>query len=160
MSDNTLSSSAKKVQDSIYELGYQCRVVELHGSTRTADEAARAVSCQVGQIVKSLVFKTAKTKKALLVLASGSNRVDIKKLESHMSERVRMADPDFVRKVTGFAIGGVPPIGHVDKIETYVDEDLLQYNEIWAAAGNPKAMFKSTPADMVKMTQGAVILIK
>lgn len=160
MTDATLSPSANRVQESIHELGFGYQVVELPDSTRTAEQAALAVSCQVGQIIKSLVLKTAKTKKAVMVLASGSNRVDLKKLEKRISERVRMADPDFVRKVTGFAIGGVPPIGHAEKIETYIDEDLLQYDEIWSAAGNPSALFRSTPADIVKMTNGIVVPIK
>jgi prolyl-tRNA editing enzyme YbaK/EbsC (Cys-tRNA(Pro) deacylase) len=126
-------------------------------STRTAQEAAQAVDCEEGQIVKSLVFKTKRSRRPILVVASGQNRVNEKKLEQLLGEPLGKADADFVRECTGFAIGGVPPVGHVQAIETFVDQDLLAYDSIWAAAGTPRSVFCLTPADLVKMTAGKVI---
>jgi prolyl-tRNA editing enzyme YbaK/EbsC (Cys-tRNA(Pro) deacylase) len=135
-------------------------VVELPGSTRTAVEAAQAVGCQVGQIVKSLVFKAKRSQRPILVVASGQNRVDERRVEALIGEPLGKADADFVRERSGFVIGGVPPVGHSEEIETFIDEDLLQYEEIWAAAGTPHAVFRLTPADLVKMTGGLVAAIK
>jgi len=155
-----LSASAKKVQDTLNSHGFTCQVVELPESTRTAKEAAQAIGCQVEQIVKSLVFKGRNTHKPILVVASGSNRVNENRLSEFVSEPVEKADANFVRERTGFVIGGVPPIGHLERLLTLIDEDLLQYAEIWAAAGNPHAVFKLTPSDLMKMTDGQVISVK
>jgi prolyl-tRNA editing enzyme YbaK/EbsC (Cys-tRNA(Pro) deacylase) len=123
--------------------------------TRTAADAAAAIGCSVGQIVKSLVFRRA-SGAALLVVASGSNRVDEARLEALAGEPVGKADAAFVREATGFAIGGVPPAGHTAPVETVVDEDLLGYEEIWAAAGTPRTVFPLTPDELVAMTGGRV----
>lgn len=155
-----LAPSAQKVQDAILARGVPCQVVEMPASTRSAAEAAQAVGCQVEQIVKSLVFVTKNSHKALLVLASGANRVDEKALSAEAGEKVGKADADFVREVTGFAIGGIPPLGHNQPLETYIDEDLMQYGEIWAAAGTPNAVFQLTPADLLKICDGKVIRLK
>jgi prolyl-tRNA editing enzyme YbaK/EbsC (Cys-tRNA(Pro) deacylase) len=155
-----LSPSAQKVQAALQSLGLQLQVVELPGSTRTAVEAAQSVGCQVGQIVKSLVFKGKRSGRPLLVVASGSNRVDERRLEALIGEPLGKADADFVRERTGFAIGGVPPLGHAEPLETYIDADLLQYDEIWAAAGTPHAVFRLAPADLARMTSGHVADIK
>ena len=155
-----LRSSAQKVQDALTAIGLPCQVVELPASTRTAQEAAQAIGCTVAQIVKSLVFRGARTGKPILVLASGVNRVREKRLSEWAGEPIGKADADFVRRHTGFAIGGVPPVGHPGPVETYIDEDLLQYDEIWAAAGTPSAVFRLTPNDLRKMSQGAVGNIK
>jgi prolyl-tRNA editing enzyme YbaK/EbsC (Cys-tRNA(Pro) deacylase) len=154
-----LSSSAQKVQDALTALGLPCRVVELPASTRTAQDAAAAVGCAVGQIVKSLVFRGARTSKPLLVLASGSNRVDEARLADLAGEPIVKADAAFVRAHTGFAIGGVAPLGHPAPLETYIDADLLQYAEIWAAAGTSSAVFALSPADLQLMTGGQVVSI-
>ncbi len=159
MSDE-LSTSAMKVQAALTALGLECQVSELPGSTRTALEAAQAVGCTVGQIVKSLVFRGKGSGKPLLALVSGSNRVDEKKLAALAGEAVEKADADFTRQHTGFAIGGVPPVGHAEAIETYVDEDLLQYAEVWAAAGTPHAVFRIQPADLVRTSGGKVAEVK
>jgi len=135
-------------------------VVELPASTRTSAEAAQAVGCQVGQIAKSLVFQGTNTHQPILVITSGANRVNEQKMAEMISEPLGKADADYVRKHTGFAIGGVPPVGHLEKIEIFIDEDLLQYNEIWAAAGSPHAVFKLAPSDLLKMTNGRVLSIK
>jgi len=153
----TLSSSAQKVQDILRTAGLNHEVRELPATTRSAMEAAAAIGCQVAQIAKSLVFKSKTSGKAILIIASGKNRVDEMKLTGYLGEPIERGDADFVRQKTGFAIGGVPPIGHSEKLETFIDEDLLQYGEIWAAAGTPNAVFRLTPADLTKMTCGKVI---
>jgi prolyl-tRNA editing enzyme YbaK/EbsC (Cys-tRNA(Pro) deacylase) len=152
-----LSARAQKVQDSLKAKGFSLEVVELPDSTRTAAEAAQAIGCQVGQIVKSLVFKTRQTERPVLVLASGSNRVDEHKIERLAGEPVGKADAEFVRRHTGFAIGGVPPLGHDTPLETLIDEDLLKYEEVWAAAGTPHAVFRLRPADLEEMTGGQMV---
>jgi len=160
MKSKRLNSSAQKVQDTLKNLGFSYRVTELSHTTHTASEAAKAIGCKVGQIAKSLIFKTKNTKRPILVIASGSNRVNEKKIGDLICESIEKANADFVRKKTGFSIGGVPPVGHLEKINTFIDEDLMQYEEIWAAAGNPNAVFKLTPLDLVKMTGGRIISIK
>ncbi len=155
-----LSSSAQKIQDALKELGYEYQVIEFSESTRTAEEAAARVGCKVGQIVKSLVFKGKKSGKAILILTSGKNRVDVKKIKAYAQEKIGRADPTFVRERTGFAIGGIPPLGHLHPIETYVDLDLLGYKELWAAAGTPNAVFKMLSSELSKMTGGTVIAVK
>lgn len=157
---NPLGSSAQKVQEVLKSLGLELQVVELQETTRTSADAARAVGCQVGQIAKSLVFRGETTQRPILVIASGSNRVNEKRVGQLISETLGKADADFVRQKTGFVIGGVPPVGHAEKLEIFIDEDLLQYSEIWAAAGTPNAVFKLTPSDLVRMTEGRVIGIK
>jgi len=155
-----LSPSAMKVQRALAAFDIPCQVVEMSETTRTAAEAAEAVGCDVGQIVKSLVFRCTGTGRPILVVASGANRVDTKKLGRLLSEKVKMAPPEFVRDKTGFAIGGVPPLGHTEPIETYIDEALMAYEEIWAAAGTPHALFRLTPDDLKKMTGGTLADIK
>lgn len=155
-----LSASAKRVQQALAELGLDLQVVELPASTRTAQEAAAAIGCQVGQIVKSLVFRGKHTDRPFLIVASGSNRVNEKRLSTYIGEPIEKADAEFVRAHTGYAIGGVPPVGHDRQLLTFVDEDLLQYEEIWAAAGTPHAVFRLTPADLEQMTGGQIVNIK
>jgi Cys-tRNA(Pro) deacylase len=156
----TLSTSAQKIQDQLKSLGYDYTVIEHAESTRTAQEAAERAGCELGQIVKSLIFKGKETGKPILVLTSGANRVDEKRISEYAGEAIGRADADFVRTVTGFAIGGVPPIGHAQRMETYLDEDFLQYETIWAAAGTPNAIFKLKTDDLQKMTTGNVVRIK
>jgi prolyl-tRNA editing enzyme YbaK/EbsC (Cys-tRNA(Pro) deacylase) len=154
-----LSPSAQRCQDALNRLGFSFQVVELPQTTRSAKDAAAAIGCSVEQIVKSLVFRGAVSGKPLLVVASGSNRVDESLLAAACGEPVAKADADFVQQETGFAIGGVPPAGHIQPIATFVDQDLLQLVEIWAAAGNSNAVFKLTPQTLVGLTQGMVIAI-
>ena len=143
-----LPRSAQKVQAAISNAGLPARVIELPHSTRTAEEAARAVGCAVGQIVKSLVFRRADSGAPLLVLASGSNRVDEDRIGATVGSPIQRADADFVREATGFAIGGVPPLGHAQSIEILIDSDLLQFPVVWAAAGTPHAVFAVDPAKL------------
>lgn len=158
--DATLSASARRVQDALHGFGLDCRVKELTESTRTAVDAANAVGCDVGQIVKSLVFRGKASGRAVFVVASGANMVDEKALAAIVGEKIGRADPDFVREQTGFAIGGVSPVGHPAPLQTYVDEDLLCYEELWAAAGTPNALFSLTPQQLCQITSGRVVGIK
>jgi prolyl-tRNA editing enzyme YbaK/EbsC (Cys-tRNA(Pro) deacylase) len=155
-----LSLSAQKVQEALHSLGYEFTVIEFAESTRTAQEAAERVGCTLGQIVKSLIFKGQSSGKPILVLTSGVNRVHEKQISAYAGESIGRADAEFVRAVTSFAIGGVPPIGHLQPMETYLDEDLLQYATIWAAAGTPNAVFELTPEALQKMTGGKPIRVK
>ena len=154
-----LSPSARRVQDAILFAGLECTVVELPASTRTAQEAADAVGCSVGQIVKSLVFRGKQSGKGIFVAASGANRVNEKRLKEYTGEGIEKASPEFVREITGFAIGGVSPVGHLQPIESYIDEDLLGYAELWAAAGTPNAVFKLAPSELTLLTAGRVVSI-
>ena len=155
-----LSPRAQKVQVALRTLGFPHEVIELPQTTRSAAEAAQAIGCKIEEIAKSLVFKGKPTNRPILVIASGPNRVNEKKISEFLSEPVKMADADFVHQRTGFTIGGVPPIAHRERLETIIDEDLLQFEEIWAAAGTPNAVFKLSPAELKKMTGGSVISIK
>jgi prolyl-tRNA editing enzyme YbaK/EbsC (Cys-tRNA(Pro) deacylase) len=155
-----LSASARKVQEILQNRGFTSEVVELPGSTRTAKEAAQAIGCQVEQIVKSLIFRTLDSDKPVLVVASGTNRVNEQRLGERLGETIGKADANFVRQHTGFAVGGVPPLGHSEPIRTFIDEDLLQYAQIWAAAGTPFAVFRLTPTELQEMTGGDVVSIK
>jgi prolyl-tRNA editing enzyme YbaK/EbsC (Cys-tRNA(Pro) deacylase) len=155
-----LSSSAERVQRALTARGLQLQVIELPGSTRTAAEAALAVGCEVGQIIKSLVFKAKHSEQAVLVIASGANRVNERRIESLIGEPLGKADAEFVRQHTGYAIGGVPPLAHVEQIQTFIDQDLLNYDELWAAAGTPHAVFRLTAEDLLKISEGKVVQIK
>ena len=157
---SNLSPSAQKIQDQLQALGFKYNVIEHAESTRTAQEAADRAGCELGQIVKSLIFKGKESGKPILVLTSGANRVDEKQISEYAGEPISRADADFVRAVTGFAIGGVPPVGHIQKMETYIDEDFLKYATIWAAAGTPNAIFELRTEDLQKMTGGKVLQVK
>jgi Cys-tRNA(Pro) deacylase len=151
------STSARTVQAVLAAKGIASQVVELPQSTRTAAEAAAAIGCMVAQIAKSLIFRGAQTQQPVLVIASGANRVDEAKVAVLMGEPITKADAAFVKAHTGFVIGGVPPVGHNKPLHTLVDEDLLQYDEIWAAAGTPQAVFRLTPNDLLTITDGQVV---
>ena len=155
----SLSPTAQKVQDLLTSQGFDYHVIEHTESTRTAQEAAERAGCELGQIIKSLIFKGATSHKPILVLTSGANRVDEKRISEYANESIVRADADFVRAATGFAIGGVPPLGHLQKMETYLDEDLIQYKTVWGAAGTPNAIFELTPDDLIKMTDGKVVRV-
>lgn len=156
---SSLSKSAQKVQSVLSEKGLAFQVKELSKSTRTAQEAADTIGCTVSQIVKSLVFQTKETKKPVLLLVSGTNRVNEKVISKIIGENIQRADADFVREVTGFAIGGIPPIAHTQPLQTFIDQDLLQYDELWAAAGTPQAVFSLKSVDLQIITGGTVISV-
>ncbi len=154
-----LKPSAQRVQDALRERGFDNRVVEFSQSTRTSADAAAAVGCTVGQIAKSLVFQGGASGRAILIIASGANRVNEAAMVERIGEPLRRPDAEFVRDQTGFAIGGVPPLGHASSLTTYIDADLLKYEQIWAAAGHPNAVFPLTPAELLEMTGGQVLAI-
>lgn len=157
----TLAKSANSIQTALDEKGIEAQVVVLDSSARTAIEAASAIGCEVSQIAKSLIFKTKDSHKPVLVLASGPNRVDEKLIKSYLEEEIVKADADFTREVTGFAIGGIPPIGHKQEIEyIFIDKDLLTFESLWAAAGTPHAVFSLKGSDLVEMTNGKVVAVK
>jgi prolyl-tRNA editing enzyme YbaK/EbsC (Cys-tRNA(Pro) deacylase) len=155
-----LTKSAQSVQEALNNAGLQCKVLELPNTTRTAIDAAASIGCTISQIVKSLIFKTKYTARPILVLASGPNKVHEKQIALHVGEDIVKADADFTRNITGFAIGGIPPIGHKNPIDLiYIDQDLMTLDEVWAAAGTPNAVFCMKSKDLLEITKGKVISI-
>ena len=155
-----LPAAAQRVQRALLDLGLPLQVRTFPQGTRTAQDAANAVGCTVGQIVKSLIFKAADGA-GVLVLASGGNRVDEAKVAAELGQAIGKADADFVRAKTGFAIGGVPPLAHAEPLLTLIDEDLLQYDVVWAAAGTPSTVFRLTPSELTQLApNGRVVAIK
>jgi Cys-tRNA(Pro) deacylase len=146
------AASALKVQAA---LGPGFQVVEFEASTRTSADAAAAVGCSVAEIAKSLIFKSADGR-PVLVIASGTNRVDERKVRALLGQKIERAEAEFVRAATGYAIGGVPPIGHATQAMVLIDSDLLGFAAVWAAGGTPSAVFKIAPDDLVRLTQGQV----
>ncbi len=155
-----LAKSAESVQFALNCADIDCKVLELPSSTRTAADAATSIGCSVSQITKSLIFKTKLSSKPVLVLASGSNKVDEDLVEQYTGEAITKAEPNFVREITGFAIGGIPPIGHSQKINLiFIDQDLLKHEVVWAAAGTPNAVFCINCQDLLHITDAKVISI-
>ena len=147
-----LSRSARRAHEAMAALGFDAQIVEVPDSARTAVEAAAAVGCELGQIAKSLVFR-GPGDAPFIVITSGTNRADEAKVAAIAGGPVIMGDADYVRAHTGFAIGGVPPAGHPERIPAVIDEDLLGYAEVWAAAGNPRAVFPLSPQALVELAQ-------
>ena len=152
------SKSTRRVLAALHRLGLDVEVTEMPGSTRTAIDAADAVGCQVAQIVKSLVFADG-AGRAWLVLAGGANRVDPKRLEEHVGTPIGMADPATVRAATGFAIGGVAPVGLATELPVLMDEALLDHDVVWAAAGTPKSVFPVAPSALREATRATVVRV-
>lgn len=152
-----INDRVQAVQDKLEELGFANRVAVLPDSARTAQEAAEAIGCDVAQIAKSIIFRMKPSEKPVLMVASGTNRINEKRIGQALGEKLGKADAGFVREHTGFVIGGVPPIGHKEPIATLIDEDLLHYEEIWAAAGHPHGVFPLTPQELIGMTNGRVM---
>jgi prolyl-tRNA editing enzyme YbaK/EbsC (Cys-tRNA(Pro) deacylase) len=145
--------SALKVQA---VLGADFQVLEFEASTRTSQDAAAAIGCTVAEIAKSLIFKSAEGR-AVLVIASGVNRVDEKKVQALLGQQIRRADADFVRDRTGYAIGGVPPVGHASTPVVLIDSDLERFPCVWAAGGTPNAVFRIAPGDLIRLTKARVV---
>jgi prolyl-tRNA editing enzyme YbaK/EbsC (Cys-tRNA(Pro) deacylase) len=158
MSEAALPPAAQRVQALLREAGSECMVTMLAATARSAAEAAASIGCTVAQIAKSLVFRSAGGR-AVLVIASGTNRVDERKVAAALGENIGKADADFVRDHTGYAIGGVAPIGHPPGVRIFIDADLANYDSIWAAAGHPHAVFRLTPAELVRLTKGTIIAV-
>jgi prolyl-tRNA editing enzyme YbaK/EbsC (Cys-tRNA(Pro) deacylase) len=155
-----LSPAAQRFQDFLRTRGYAHRVIENPTPTRSAAEAAAVLGCGIAQIAKSIVFRASVSGRPVMAVASGANRVDEAKLAALAGEALGKANADFVRWASGFAIGGVPPLGHAQPIVVFIDRDLLRETIIWAAAGSPNALFALTPAELVDMTDGQVADIK
>jgi len=153
------SLGARRFRDALAERGFEVEIRELDDSTRTAAEAASAVGCEIAQIAKSLVFRTVDTGLPVLVVASGPNRVDEATVAASVGAPVEKADAEFVRKTTGFAIGGVPPAGHAMPMLTIIDADLARQPVVWAAAGTPNAVFRLSGEELVAMTGGQVLAV-
>ena len=151
-----LVGGAARVAEELRHLGMAGDVMEMPESTRSAPEAAAAIGCDVAQIVKSLVFRAVERDEPVLVLASGSIRVDEEKLAALVGEPIEQASGKYVWDRTGFAIGGVAPIGHSQALAVYMDETLLDHDEVWAAAGTPRSVFRITPPALQRLTKAKV----
>jgi prolyl-tRNA editing enzyme YbaK/EbsC (Cys-tRNA(Pro) deacylase) len=156
---DALAGSEARVAEELGRLGIASEVRVMPASTRSAAEAAAAVGCDVSQIVKSLIFRSVNSDEPILVLASGANRVDEGRLAELVGGPVERATAEFVRTRTGYAIGGVAPIGHFQPIGAYLDEHLLSHLVVWAAAGSPRAVFSVAPADLVRVTGAKVVAL-
>lgn len=154
------SSSVERFEKSARDLGLTIAIVEMAESTRTAQEAAAACGCDVGQIVKSLIFLTRESATPVLLLVSGDNQVDQSKVATLLGEALERPDAKFVRQTTGFSIGGVPPFGHATPLKTYMDQDLLLHEAVWAAAGTPKAVFSISSTVLKDITKASVIAVR
>ena len=154
--DDDLPRSARRVRDALLALGLPADIHRLTDSTRTASEAAAAVGCELGAIVKSLVFRGVNTGEPLLALVSGDNRADESLVAAAGGEPVERPDAAYVRDVTGYSIGGIPPVGHPAPVRTVMDEDLLRFDTVWAAAGNPHAVFPIAPQSLATATGAQV----
>ena len=147
-----------RVRAALEAASLECEIRTLPDSTRTAVEAAAAVGCSVGEIAKSLVFRA--DDRAVVAIMSGDNRLDPARLAAALGEEVRRADADFVRAATGFAIGGVPPLGHATPADVFMDRDLFRFDEIWAAAGSPYSVFAVEPARLRDASGATVMELK
>ncbi len=153
--------SALKVAQAAQELGLDIEIVEFSETTRTAPDAANAIGCQIAQIVKSLLFLA--DGQPVLVLVSGANRADETKLAALCNttpQMVKRADAETAKAVTGFAIGGIPPFGHIAPLPVYVDADLMRFDVVWAAAGTPHSVFAISPHDLIRATKGIIADLK
>jgi len=156
-----VNDAVRRVDDALRSFGGEHALVELTEPARTAADAARLVGCRVAQIANSLVFKMPTRDAAILVMASGGRRVDPARIAEAVGEPVDKADADFVRARTGFVIGGVAPVGHIaPPAAILVDEELLAWPEIWAAAGHPHTVFRLTPDELVQMTGGRIAKVR
>jgi prolyl-tRNA editing enzyme YbaK/EbsC (Cys-tRNA(Pro) deacylase) len=153
-----MKASVQRVHDALLNLGIEPRIREYTESARSAEDAARAIGTGVERIVKSLVFVAGEA--SVLALVSGSNRASIDRLAAILQAPVRRADAARVRASTGYAIGGVPPVGHAMDLTVLLDEDLLQYDLIWAAAGTPHAVFPITPQELLRITGAQAVQLK
>jgi prolyl-tRNA editing enzyme YbaK/EbsC (Cys-tRNA(Pro) deacylase) len=154
---DALPRSARRVQAALIELGLPADIHRLADSTRTAPEAAAAVGCELGAIVKSLVMRGVRSGEPVLVLVSGANRADVAVIETAVGEPVERPDAAYVREITGYSIGGIPPVGHPRALPTLLDEDLLRFATVWAAAGHPHAVFPIAPATLADATNATTL---
>ena len=156
--NQSLSKSAKSLQSTLKKHGLDCKVFEIASSARTAQDAANSIGCSIAQVAKSLIFKTVTTNKPILVLASGLNKVSEKVIESYIGESIVKADAKFTKDITGFAIGGIPPVGHKQPIDfIFIDQDLVKLSSFWASAGTSLVVFNITVKDLLAVVPGKII---
>jgi prolyl-tRNA editing enzyme YbaK/EbsC (Cys-tRNA(Pro) deacylase) len=148
--------AVERVRAALAARGLVAQIVCLPEAARTARAAAEAIGCAVAQIANSLVFRGERSGAALLVLTSGAHRVDLARVAQLVGEPIAKADAAFVRAATGFAIGGVAPVGHLRPLRALVDRNLFGHAEIWAAAGHPHTVFRLTPDELVALTGGSI----
>jgi prolyl-tRNA editing enzyme YbaK/EbsC (Cys-tRNA(Pro) deacylase) len=158
--NNALKPSAQRIQSLLQQYGLTTKVIEFKELTRTAQEAADAIGCEVGQIAKTLIFKSKNSLQSVCIIASGSNKVDEKKVEELIGQKIEKPDADYVVTHTGFAIGGIPPFGYSLEIKPLIDQDLMQYSTVWAAAGTPNAVFELSSQNLLHLTQGRIVDIR
>lgn len=152
-----LPPSAQRVQEALFAAGLDSRVIELAVAARTSAQAADALGVEVGQIAKSLVFRASNSGRAVLVIAAGDRRVDEQRLATLLGEPIERAAPEFVRENSGFAIGGVAPIGHARTMMTFVDTSLRRFPELWAAGGTPHCVFPIAPDALMLVSAGTEV---
>ncbi len=155
-----LHPTAQRVKELLHTMGFEIKVLEFHQGTKTSQDAAFCVGCSIAQIAKSIVFRGKTSGGCVIVVCSGEHRVDERKVEKLVGEKMSKGDADFVREKTGYVIGGVAPVGHATVCRTFIDESLLAYELIYGAAGTPNAVFGMTPDDLVRMTGGQVADVK
>ena len=152
-----LPASAQRVQEALAAAGLDSRVVELATAARTSAQAAGALGVEVGQIAKSLVFRAARSGRAILVIAAGDRRVAEARIAALLGEPIERASPEFVREHSGFAIGGVAPVGHASAMVTFVDTSLRRYPDLWAAGGTPHCVFPIAPDALLRVSGGTEV---
>jgi prolyl-tRNA editing enzyme YbaK/EbsC (Cys-tRNA(Pro) deacylase) len=155
-----LKHSLQRIQNLLQDYNLEIKVIEFKQLTRTSKEAAELIGCEVGQIAKTLIFKSKKTHKPICVIVSGKNRLDEMKIVRHLGEEIEKPDADFIIEHTQFVIGGIPPIGYPLENKPLIDEDLLMYQEIWASAGTPYVVFRIAPKDLLKITEARVVMLR
>lgn len=162
MADEAEGASTARVRAALLAAGHADTIMAFPDGTRTSEDAAAAVGCSVAQIAKSMIFRPrgADGARPVLVLTSGANRVDAARVAAAVGVPVKRADADWVRDVTGFAIGGVSPVGLLTKPVVLLDEDLLPLDPVWAAAGSPHHVFRTTPGELVRMTGATVVGVR
>jgi prolyl-tRNA editing enzyme YbaK/EbsC (Cys-tRNA(Pro) deacylase) len=148
------------VQSWLISHGFQPEIRYQDEPTHTSQAAADALGCNLGQIAKSLIFYEVATSNPVLIIASGANRVDKLKVGEYLGQKIKTASPDFVLEVTGFAVGGVPPVAHKTPLKTLIDEDLMQYDIIYAAAGHPHTLFAIPPQTLIQITGATIVAVK
>lgn len=153
-----MSDSVERVRAALLAAGHADTITMFPDGTRTAQDAASAVGCSVAQIAKSIVLRAGE--QVVLVIASGANRVDTAKISGRLGQPVKSAEGRWVRDTTGFAIGGVAPVGHRGPVRIFIDRDLIALDPVWAAAGSPRHVFRTTPSDLTRLTGGEVIDVK
>lgn len=155
-----LKHSSHRIHTLLQDYHFEIKVIEFKQLTRTSQETAELIGCEVGQIAKTLIFKSKKTHQPICVILSGKNRLDEMKIVEHLGEEIEKPDADFIIEHTKFAIGGIPPLGYPLKNKPLIDEDLMTYEEIWAAAGTPYAVFRIAPHDLLKITEARVVPVR